>query len=343
MKVSKVDIEGFSGFPELDETCMRIYEFTARRDEVRATELPAALRLPDRAVGCAVQSLLALRLLRKVAGDPQRLAVASPAVVGAEVLAPELRRLTERQKSLARLQADLAGLMPFYAESPAGRLRRQAVEPLPDLETVRQVLTDLAAGCRSEVLTSQPGGPRSEEVLNEQVGRTDGLLRRGVRMRTLYQHTAQFSQGTVEHVRRVTELGAEVRTVSDAFMRLIVFDGETAVIALRDNSLGAALVQDPSVVDFAVASFERAWAAAVNFPVAYDRDHVISTSSDVKLSIMRLLVEGYGEKFIAGRLGMSLRTCQRHTAEIMQQIGARNRMHAGYLIHAKGLLVQGEG
>jgi DNA-binding NarL/FixJ family response regulator len=35
---------------------------------------------------------------------------------------------------------------------------------------------------------------------------------------------------------------------------------------------------------------------------------------------------------------MSLRTLQRHISEIMKKIGAKNRLHAGYLINQQGLV-----
>ncbi|MET8682320.1 winged helix-turn-helix transcriptional regulator [Streptomyces sp. NPDC004647] len=41
------------------------------------------------------------------------------------------------------------------------------------------------------------------------------------------------------------------------------------------------------------------------------------------------------DKQIAERLGMSLRSCQRHVATLMRELGARNRLHLGYLLHAQ--------
>ncbi|MET8138271.1 hypothetical protein ABZV24_41390 [Streptomyces sp. NPDC005251] len=61
-------------------------------------------------------------------------------------------------------------------------------------------------------------------------------------------------------------------------------------------------------------------------------------SAEVKQDITRLLVSGLDDRAIARRLGMGLRSCQRHIAEIMEQLGARSRLHAGYLIGRAGLL-----
>ncbi|WP_307623216.1 LuxR C-terminal-related transcriptional regulator [Streptomyces sp. V3I7] len=63
-----------------------------------------------------------------------------------------------------------------------------------------------------------------------------------------------------------------------------------------------------------------------------------TVSDDLKLALLRLLVEGHEDKVISKRLGISLRTYQRHLAEIMKRIGARNRSHGGYLVHKMRLL-----
>ncbi|MFF9765291.1 LuxR C-terminal-related transcriptional regulator [Streptomyces sp. NPDC014636] len=222
------------------------------------------------------------------------------------------------------------------------RLRREGVEAVPDLDDVRKRLTQLSENVRTEVLTSQPGGARPEEVLTEAMERTKAVLARGIRMRTLYQHTAQFSQATVAYVDHVTPLGAEIRTLGDAFSRTIVFDRDVAVVPLRGNPRGAALIRDPHVVDFVVATFERAWAAAVPFPAEHGRAQAIAASEDIKADVVRLLAAGHDDKAIARRMGMTIRTCQRHITEIMSRLGARSRVHLGCLIHQQRLLDEQE-
>ncbi|MFI9244981.1 LuxR C-terminal-related transcriptional regulator [Streptomyces sp. NPDC053086] len=220
------------------------------------------------------------------------------------------------------------------------RLRREGVEAVPDLDDVRKRLTQLSENVRTEVLTSQSGGARPEEVLTEAMKRTKAVLARGIRMRTLYQHTAQFSQATVAYVDHVTPLGAEIRTLGDAFSRTIVFDRDVAVVPLRGNPRGAALIRDPHVVGFVVATFERAWAAAVPFPAEHGRAQAIAASEDIKADVVRLLAAGHDDKAIARRMGMTIRTCQRNITEIMSRLGARSRVHLGCLIHQHRLLDQ---
>lgn len=211
-------------------------------------------------------------------------------------------------------------------------MRRPAVEELHSVEAVRDQLTKLAAQAQFEVLTSQPGGARDEDVLQESMRRTEELLQRGVQMRTLYQHTAQFNSTTSAYVEIVTAMGAEVRTLGDGFMRMIAFDREVVVIELRNNPQGALVIREPSIAGFLIDTFDRTWGQAEEFPSDHGRDQAIFASDKTKKDIIRLLVLGEQDKVIARRMGMTVRTCQRHIAKIMERIGAKSRIHAGYLL-----------
>lgn len=226
----------------------------------------------------------------------------------------------------------LGELVPVYESALERRLHQPLFEELPDVASVRRALDRFATEAQHEVLTSQPGGGRTEEVLQEAMGRTEAVLGRGVRMRTLYQHTAQYDPGTAAYVEIVTGLGAEVRTLGEGFMRMLAFDGEVVVIEQTGNPKAALVVREPSVVPFAVAAFELMWRQADPFPVNLGREQAIRVSEKTKEDIIRLLVQGESDKVIARRMGMTVRTCQRHIAKITERIGARSRVHAGYLL-----------
>ena len=277
----------------------------------------------------AIQGLLKRRLLVAAREADARFIAVSP-----EYASDELAEPAERHARLLRGAADRLRdeLTPAYETGLAQRLGRPAVEELHSVTAVRDQLTKLAARARFEVLTSQPGGARAEEVLRESMMRTEELLGRGVRMRTLYQHTAQFSATTAAYVEIVSGLGAEVRTLGDGFMRMIAFDREVVLIELRDNPKGALVIREPTVTAFLVATFERMWCQAEEFPVNHGRDQAIFASDKTKQDIIRLLAVGEQDKTIARRMGMTVRTCQRHIAKIMERIGAKSRFHAGYLL-----------
>jgi hypothetical protein len=323
----------------IDQLRRRLYAYAARHTHVTEDELLAVAEAPTAVAHRALAELRDLQLLHPAQADGRLLVAVPPATAGAQVLMPALRDLDERQRAVSAAFAQITELVPLYEAGALGGVGHPQVHSIPERGGVLQLITELSARATQEVLAAQPGGARHPEILSESLDRTRRMLGRGVRMRTLYQHAAQFSRPTVEHVREMTRLGAEVRTVSDPFTRLLVFDQKSALIPLHgDPNGGATIVTDPSMVDFLVSSFERAWADGKAFPLTYERAQVVDASEELKQSLLRMLVEGHEDTVIAKKLGIGLRTYQRHLSEIMRRIGARNRLHAGYLIRDLGLL-----
>ncbi|WP_328927288.1 helix-turn-helix domain-containing protein [Streptomyces sp. NBC_00190] len=133
----------------------------------------------------------------------------------------------------------------------------------------------------------------------------------------------------------MTALGAQVRTLGDGLMRMLVFDDHTGLMAVPDRSGAALVVREPNVVHFMTAAFERSWVGAEPFPVTVSPEAARSISDELRQTIVRLLSEGLEDKVIARRLGMPERTCQRHIAGIMRTVGAKSRFQAGYLLSAQ--------
>ncbi|MER5891242.1 helix-turn-helix transcriptional regulator [Streptomyces sp. NPDC001941] len=324
--------------PALRASEARIYARACSAGAVTVNDLEVETGLPGEEIRAAVRQLRTLRLLREADQSESRLIPVSPDSAKLQLLDPMLHEVRRLQDQAEAMRQTFDGLVHVYEEAASDRLKRKGIEVLQERSGVRWAVNSMAASATDEVLTSHPGGARPPEVLHESVGRSRDLLERGVGIRTLYQHSAHFDVGTAAYVEHFTALGTQVRTLADGFPQLMIFDRERAILPLRDQPDGAMIVTDPSIVDFTVAAFERAWAAASSFPLEYNRRQVMETSEDVKLSIMRLLVNGEDDKRIADRLGLSLRTCQRHISQIMKRIGARSRIHAGYLISQYDLL-----
>ena len=251
-------------------------------------------------------------------------------------VAPLERRVRAEQRRLAELRDELEGLLPAYLDT--GPHSSGGVEVLPEPGTAQAVLGELCDACERELLVCQPGGGRPDAVLRQVLERTPDLLRRGARVRLLHQHAAQFAVRTLEDVRKLLPLGAEVRTVGAEVQRILVVDDRAAVIPMHQRSEGAVVLTDRSAVAFVREVFEQSWSSAAPFLTEPDAKQTVLLSDQVKLSILRLLAEGHSDKAIARRLGVAERTCQRHIAEIFARIGARSRFHAGYLAHQAGVL-----
>lgn len=329
--MSDIDVTAGLG---LSLDALRVYE-AACHGFVTAASLADELGL---GIAAAEQEAATLRghgLLGSDPSDPDRYLAIAPDSAAIRLLGPIVRNIATAQQHVDQIRADLAALGPVYSEGTRQAAAPQGMEAISDLDVVRRVITEFAAGAHQEVLTSQPGGARPDEVLGEAMARTEALLTRKVRLKTIYQHSAQFSPATTAYVEHVTKRGAEVRTTVAGFARALIFDRRAAVLPLHGSEGGAVIVHDRSIVGFAADAFERAWDAAAPFPIRYSRRQVMATSEEIRDTIIELLTRGEPDRRIAERVGLSLRTCQRHVAEILDEIGARNRLHAGYLLHER--------
>ncbi|WP_411074951.1 helix-turn-helix transcriptional regulator [Streptomyces sp. cmx-4-7] len=324
-----MDIQHNQPLSRLSGAEKALYTFAVEHADISLDELPRIDGMGSKDMTAAFRGLVERRLLLPVGAEKRRYAATAPDAAMEALIRPVVQQARRAQDAADRLRREL---VPVYESALERRLRQPIFEELPDVASVRRALDRFAAEARHEVLTSQPGGGRKEEVLREAMGRTEEMLERGVRMRTLYQHTAQYHPNTTAYVEIVSDLGAEVRTLGEGFMRMLAFDGEIVVIEQKGNPEAALVVRAPSVVSFAVAAFELMWLQADPFPLNLSRAQTLQVSDKTKEDIIRLLVQGESDKVIARRMGMTVRTCQRHIAKIMERIGARSRVHAGYIL-----------
>lgn len=246
---------------------------------------------------------------------------------------------------LSREGADLLNESAEWAEafSDLGQAFRRAtrsdVAPITELRGVPQIdhfLQALVSDCRSEILTAQPYGRRPAAQLAQAEHRDLRALDRGVRMRTLYQHSARQSPATREYVAEVTAHGAEVRTLDEFFKRLIIIDREVAVIPGSEDHAVAIALRDKSVVAYLVDIFERSWERGHPF-TAHDARNEKSIAADVRAMTIRLLVEGHSDPASAKRLGVSTRTYAGYIAALKEEYGVQTRFQLG---HAMGRVAE---
>jgi Bacterial regulatory proteins, luxR family len=231
--------------------------------------------------------------------------------------------------------------MPVYFEGRRMRNRLEAFDVVSDVATVQSMLDHLTQRCQREMFTVQPGGARPPGVLSEARKSALSSLARGVRIRTIYQHTARSDLATRAYVREVTAEGAEVRTADQVIDRMVIYDRETVFLPERKNNgqaPGAAIVREPTLVSFLCAVFDHLWDGAT--PFNPDNQKTPTTADDLKQSIIRLMAKGYKDEMVARRLGMSVRTCRRHISEITEELEATSRFQAGVNVALSGMLDQ---
>jgi hypothetical protein len=330
-----------SGISELRHADLAVYRLAMNRRPVDESELRGRAALLPGAGPDSVDRLIQFGLLQHVTGQSGILEVNSPHSEAPRLLDSALKDVELRRAALERVRTELVELAKIYRPVVTPQLGSGALELLTNLSDVLNCITEFAATALHEIRTSQPGGARKDEILAESMDRTERALRRGVRLRTIYQHTARFSTATVRYVEQVSDLGAEIRTVGDGFMQMLAFDNDVAMIGVQGEPEAALVVREPNLLAFVIAAFERAWTAAQPFPRDYRQDQVVAISDEMKLDIVRMLIEGKEDRAIARRMGISLRTCQRHVSEVMDRLGARSRLQAGYLLRDRRLFESG--
>ncbi|SEM59962.1 LuxR C-terminal-related transcriptional regulator [Streptacidiphilus jiangxiensis] len=263
-----------------------------------------------------------------------------PAVGGWSALRPLEEQLSAIERQHARTKAALSlfeGVYSaFHARNPVhiGVLSGKAV--------IDKALDAAAQACRTELLTAQPGGGRPSEVLEEAVAREQAFAERGVRRRTLYQHTVRSHRPTLAYVERITASGAEVRTLPEIFERLIVIDRELAFIPMSEDRISAALeIRHPALVRYLVLMFDHAWDRAAPLEGSDGTatpQEAVEIVSDIQRSILGRVVAGETDEAIARRLGMSRRSVVEHVRKVSVQLGSNSRAQLGYLLATSGLL-----
>ncbi|MFF4528121.1 LuxR C-terminal-related transcriptional regulator [Streptomyces sp. NPDC001407] len=281
--------------------------------------------------------LLRLQLLQPVPGPEQFLTPIRPSAALAMLVRPIEQEIQQRQEVAQELQRALDPIEALYNAQQRPVSDLAMLEGLPAINAAIDLATKR---CTTELLTSQPGGGRSSAVLSEALQRSRDLIARGVRLRTLYQHTVRYNPATMDYIHQITEAGdsAQVRTLDELFERLIIFDREVAFIPARSDRQSALEVRNPALITFLVDVYERAWQRAAPLTSGSRSREEPSVIPGIRRTICQLLVSGYVDEAIARRLGMSVRTCRSHIAKIAEQLGSTNRAQLGYLLATSGLL-----
>lgn len=253
------------------------------------------------------------------------------------VVSPIEDRMAEQRRQLHSVQAWLTAFESVYTQEQDET--RPLVARLTGKAVINAALEVAVGGCRRELLTAQPGGGRSESALQDATGRDLRALGRGVRQRTIYQHTVYTHRPTMSYIEQVTAAGAEVRTLAEILERVIVCDREVAFIPLsEDTNAGALQIRDPALVRFVVRFFDQVWERSMPVRPADSAQRSPVVTSDLQQTILRAVVAGETDSAIARRLGMSRRSVAEHIRKVSVRLGSGSRAQLGYLLATSGLL-----
>ncbi|MER7922660.1 LuxR C-terminal-related transcriptional regulator [Streptomyces sp. NPDC096057] len=330
------DITDLPDVPQAGTATNDVYTFALRSEYIDIKRCVRDLGLSEAEAAAAIDDLVRLRLLHLVHGCTYAYVAVNPLSASLQLLAVQDEALRQRQHELERLRQQMHSLLPLYRENFSGEPQHPHVQRVEDPRAARGILTTITVEAKREILFSLSTQDPWEEAADLDRG---GWLRcagtRSELLRVLLPEAARFDVRVRERVETLIADGAQVRTAVSVPAWLLIVDAEVAVVPVTDGP-GLSVVREQSVVAALRRTLTGAWDEARPFDGSYDHDSARSTSAVIDEAILRMLLNGLEDKVIARRLDISLRTCQRRIAELMDALGARTRLQAGYVLGQRG-------
>ncbi|WP_166388216.1 helix-turn-helix transcriptional regulator [Catellatospora methionotrophica] len=325
----------------LSDLMQSVYLAVLRQPDIGVTDVSAELGVDEQTVRCTLDQLAHLELVRLRWEEPREFRAVSPELGLTALLEREQEKLAQRNHEIARSRAAVAQLLINHAEIKANS-NDPAVERLIGLDAIRGRLEELAVSCRTEALSFMPGGAQSPEGLRASRVLDEAAVARGVKIRTVYLDSMFNDARTTAYALWLQELGSEVRTTPVLPVRMLIVDREHAVVPIdsdRSNA-GAVVLSGAGLVEALVSLFYFVW--EISTPLGVSRVSDDSGLSSQEKQVLRLLASGYTDEAMARKLGVSVRTVRRNTADLLQQLGARSRFQAGVLAAERGWITDAD-
>ncbi|MEV4447815.1 MULTISPECIES: helix-turn-helix domain-containing protein [Streptomyces] len=310
---------------ELCEEGGRLYAHALRTGRIAREDVKSA------------SCLMELSLLHPDPDDPDWLRPVPPAVALAQRLNPLEQEIAERRRWSIELSD---AFEPFMALSTQTTATTHSITVLEGGDRINAALNLATAQCQTEMLTVQPSNRFSERSVLQGLERDRPLTERGVRIRTLYQHTVRYDLERLAYVEQLSNGKVEYRTIDELVERLIICDETVAFIPTRDDQQVALELRNPGLVRYLIKVFEFMWGRSVPLSAGAPYETAPDGITEIQHSIAKLLVEGHVDEAIARRLGMNVRTCRAHIAKLATALGSGSRAQLGFLIAQSGILDQ---
>ncbi len=275
-------------------------------------------------------------LVARSTGNAHRF-VASPPQVALGAL------VVERQEDLRRARHELGALTEAYRGAAADRTVNDVVDVVLGSQAVAQRFAQLQRAARHEILLLA----KSQYLVVQPEDNDDETLAlaRGVIYKVALERGNLERTGFFEEVTDSITNGAQVRIAPTIPVRLLIVDGELALVPLPaagdQNPGGGALLIHPSgLLDALKAVFALVWESASELVISGDTlDQVDGDRLQaIDAQVLSLLLAGLTDQAIGGQLGLSLRTVQRRVRLLMDRAHVETRLQLGYQAGRRGWL-----
>ncbi|MFB8027109.1 hypothetical protein ACFQ6U_23825 [Streptomyces sp. NPDC056465] len=298
----------------------RVYRALVGRAD--ATEEEMADGAPPGTGRSTAAALASLRRRGLVTAHPdgRRFMAASPELsLGAELI--------ERREGLQRAEHALSALVEAYRTGSMVRGQRELVEVVEGVEAVQQRYIHLQLSARRTIDFFSTGG---HEAVGPETTQEHRALHRGVKLRGVVDESFLRQPRGTDNLDEAVADGTAIRTTRDIPLKLIICDGEAAMLPLRGHGTDV----DPSIllrgglVNVARALFDSVWERALPYG---EINRGAGENTDARL--LQLLLAGLTDTAAAKQLGLSTRTVQRRVQTLMSRAGVSTRLQLGW--HAR--------
>jgi DNA-binding CsgD family transcriptional regulator len=309
------------------------YRVLVRNPAAGVPELAAELALPAERVPALLAELTDLGLR---AATPDA-AIVPPERVVELLIAREEAALERRRRALAELREDADGVVAEFVDGRR-RLLGALVEEVRGPDAVRSRLYQLSRDTKVSAWTLNPGPALPEVIIEASVAMDAQARSAGVRSRSVFSVGAVAQESMARYLADVVAAGDTVRVHPDPPLRMLLIDGEVAVIPLdaEDHTRGAYVLHGPDLVAPLAVLFELVWSAAEDLDPVAPR-HTDAEGARLR-QVVALLAGGHKDEAIARRLGVSVRTTRRLISLAVERLGAESRFQAGVLAVRHGWL-----
>ncbi len=322
---------------DLDQVTLRVYQLRVTHPTDRAGQLAARAGLRTEDVARAEERLSRLGLLQPSPGGGW--VAVSPESAAESLLAPLEQDIFQQRIAMAATREQLLALSGDYLEARSLRSASSSIEVVEGLDNIRAVIDDLARTCAESLDALVPGSGQTEAAIRAARPLDLELLARGIRIRSLFQHSARRHRGTVQYVETIVAAGARVRSASVLPSRMQIYDRACAVLPLdpAHTAVGAAVIRDPGVLTFLCKIFDHAWSEGSEF-TEEEGAPLGEAPTGLEREVLLLLGGGLTNEEIAQRMGISQRSVSRIVAQLMARLEAANRFQAGVRAAQNGWL-----
>ncbi|MFI5764160.1 MULTISPECIES: helix-turn-helix transcriptional regulator [unclassified Streptomyces] len=291
----------------------------------------------------ALQSLLRLRLLRADSDHGWLLLPASPQSAASDLMDPWQQEIDERRRRMIDVSDRLRDFAATYADYLHGHMPVGSSIPVDTAEDLSTRLKEAIGRCRSELLIMRPvdqSAAEAGDVAPDVESAALEGLDPAVEVRVLTQHTVKSSPAARALLQPLHGSRVTIRTAATLPARLLVFDRESALLHHSpESATQATLVTDTRIVGFLSALHEKVWQSSTEFHPGRTGTARLD-ASDVQTSILELLTAGHSDDAVARMLSISVRTCRRHVADLLSQLGCSTRFEAGAEAVRRGLVAR---